>query len=102
MSFQIVKGDYGRIFRGIVEDENYSDCTAKIYIWTGTTKIIDGKDCVVSFHSPDTWVDFTPVSTDFPGTLTPGSYQGLIKFEKAGVVERTIPFTWDIFDKEPT
>jgi hypothetical protein len=100
MSFQIVKGDYGRIFRGIVEDVDYSDCTAKIYLWTGTTKILDGKTCAVSFHSPDTWVDFVPVSTDF-STLTPGTYQGLIKFEKTGVVERTIPFTWDVIDKEP-
>jgi hypothetical protein len=100
MSFQIVKGDYGRIFRGIVEDEDYSDCTAKIYLWTGTTKILDGKSCVVLFHSPDTWVDYTPALADF-STLAPGTYSGLIKFEKAGVVERTIPFTWDVIDKEP-
>ena len=99
MSFEIVKGDYGRAYRGIIKDVDYSDCTAKIYVWSGSTKIVDGKDCVVSFHSPDTWVDYTPGTLDF--SVAPGLYLGLIKFEKSGVVERTIPFAWEVIDKEP-
>ena len=100
MSFEIVKGDYGRIYRGIVEDVDYSDCTAKMYVWNSSgTKVVDGKDCVVSFHTPDTWVDYIPATGDF--NVVPGLYKALIKFEKSGVMERSVPFTWEVLDKEP-
>ena len=99
-SFEIVKGDYGRTYRGKIEDENLSDCTAVIYVWDkNDTKIIDGKSCSVSLVGSDTFVDFTPALGDFDVEI--GSYYGLFKFTKTGVVERTLSFVWKVLRKEP-
>jgi len=102
MSFEIVKGDCGRGYTGVVENVNYSDCTGKIYVWNKarTTKIIDGKSCTIAFINPDTRITFVPIAADF--NVTPGTYYGMFVFEKAGVVEHTLEFVWQVVDKEPT
>lgn len=102
MSFEIVQGDYGRAYCGVVENVNYSDCTGKIYIWNKarTAKIVDGKACVVTFVSPDTHITFTPEVDDFK-TVTPNVYYGMFEFLKGGVVEHTLEFVWIIKAKEP-
>ena len=101
MSFEIVKGDYGRGYVGKIKDVNYSDCTGKIYIWTkARVKLIDGKDCAVTFVSPDTLITYTPVENDFK-TATPDIYYGMFVFLKSGVVEHTLEFVWRVIEKEP-
>ena len=101
-NWEIVVGDYGRVYRANIEDVDLSDCTAAISVWnpkTNTT-IIDAKACSAPvFDDPDSHVDFTPISGDFD--VEPFVYKALITFTKTGVVERTIPFTWEVFEGEP-
>ena len=100
MVFEIVRGDYGRVYRGIIKGEDLSDCTAVIYVWdSNNNKVIDGKPCSVSYVPPDTYVEYTVEPGDFD--VEPGIYYGLIKFMKEGVVERTLPFTWKVYRREP-
>jgi len=102
MSFEIVKGDYGRGYVGVAKDVNYSDCTGKIYIWNKarTAKIVDGKDCTINFVSPNTEITFVPIAADF--NVAADIYYGMFVFLKAGVVEHTLEFIWRVIDKEPT
>jgi len=101
MSFEIVKGDYGRGYAGVVKDINYSDCTGKIYVWNKarTAKIIDGKDCIVTYVSPDTHITFVPALNDF--NIDAGTYYGMFVFLKSGVLEHTLEFVWQVMEKEP-
>lgn len=101
MSYEIVKGDCGRAYVGVVNDVDYSDCTGKIYVWNKarTTKIVDGKDCTIVFVSPDTRITFVPITTDF--NVAADVYYGMFVFYKAGVIEHTLEFVWRVIDKEP-
>jgi hypothetical protein len=102
MSFEIVKGDYGRAYVGIVRDVDYSDCTGKIYIWdkARTTTIINGKACTIAFVTPDTRITYVPALADF-STVASGIYYGMFEFLKSGVVEHTLEFVWRILEKQP-
>ena len=102
MSFEIVKGDEGRTYIGVVENVNYSDCTAKIYVWNKarTVVVIDGHACTVAFVTPDTKVSYIPSAADF--NVAAGIYYGMFVFYKAGVIEHTQEFGWRVIDKEPT
>jgi len=99
VEFEIVKGDYGRGYVGIVEDVDYSDCTVTLNLWdkNGTAKLTN-KACAVTHVGDDTHVTFVPAINDFD--LTPDIYYGNFKFTKAGVVEHTLPFTWRVYEKE--
>jgi len=100
--FEIVKGDYGRTYRGVIEGEDLSDCTGVIFVWDeDDTKIIDGESCSVSLSGSDTHIDYTVQSADFATADPKKSYYGLFKLTKDGVVERTLSFTWKVYRKEP-
>lgn len=100
--FEIVKGDCGRGYVGIVKNVDYSDCTGKIYVWNKarTLKIVDGKTCTIAFITPDTQITYVPVTTDFE--VAAGIYYGMFVFYKTGVVEHTLEFVWRVIDREPT
>jgi len=98
--FQIVRGDFGRIYRGVIKDQNYSDCDAVIYVWDeDDVKIVDNRICVVSYVGSNTHVEFTPTEIDFD--VPPGIYYGLFKLTKEDVTERTLRFTWLVEKQEP-
>ena len=99
--FEIVKGDYGKVYRGVLENEDLSDHTAVLYIWDkDRTMVIDGKACAVSLVGTDTRIEYTVESSDFEDAEL-GQHYGLFKLTKTGAVERTLRFTWEVFEKEP-
>jgi len=102
LSFEIVKGDYGRTYRGIVKGVDYSDCAGKIYVWDpdDDTKLIDGAACTVSLSGSDTHIDYTVQQNDF-ATASIKTYRGEFQFTKTGVVEHTLPFTWAVKEAPP-
>lgn len=99
--FEIVQGDHGRAYVGVVEHVNYSDCAGKIYVWNKarTLKIVNGKACSVVYASPDTQISFIPETADF--NVAPDIYYGMFTFEKDGVVEHTLEFVLRVIGKEP-
>ena len=98
--FEIVQYDYGRTYRGVVEDLDVSDCTAVLYVWDKDgTKIINGKSCSVAFTTPDTYIEYIPGDDDFD--VTAGTYYGEFKLTKSGVIEHTFRFTWIVHEREP-
>jgi len=101
-TFEIVQGDYGKIYRGIIENEDLSDHTAVLNLWDySDTKLLADKTCSVSLSGTDTLIDYTPAQTDF-STISPGLYKANFVLTKTGTVERTIPFNFEVFEKEPT
>lgn len=99
-NWEIHQGSYGRTYRAVIENENLSDCTAKIYVFSGETYLIDGEDCSVSFSNPDTHIDY-PVKADDFATASVGTYDVLITLLKIGVIERVKKFKWEVLAKEP-
>jgi len=101
LSFEITKGDYGRIYRAIIEKIDLSDCEALMFVWDKNKNLlVNGGSCSVTFASPDTFIDYVVQQSDFEKASS-GVCDALIRFEKAGVVERTIKFNWRVYDKEP-
>jgi len=104
-ALEITQGDYGNALTVVIEDEDLSSYTAKIYIWKTSsdevrTKVIDGISCTVTFVTPDTHIVYTPVTGAFD-TVAAGTYDGLIKLSKTGVENRTKSFNLVVFKKEP-
>ena len=105
-ALEITQGDYGNALTVVIEDEDLSSYTAKIYIWKTAsdetrTKVIDGKSCTVTFVTPDTHISYIPASGDFADVAS-GPYEGLIRLSKTGVENRTKYFNLIVFEKEPS
>jgi len=100
--FEIGQGDYGRVFRGIIKNENHSDCTGVINVWNKerTALLINAGACSVSFVDPDTYIEYTVKQGDFDVEV--GTYYGNFVLWKAGFVEHTLKCTVTVFEIEPT
>lgn len=99
--FEIVKGDYGNVYEGIVKGVDYSSYTATITVWNSSkTVIIKDAHCTMDYIASDTHVYYTVSQDDF-ANITSGTYVGMIKFTANGVVEHTLKFSWKVYDGPP-
>jgi len=99
--FEITQGDYGEAYRGRIEKIDLSAYTAKVYIWDKSDAIIiNGKDCIVSFVSPDTFIAYTPATGDFDA-VPPDTYRGVFVLNKTGAKQHIKPFTIQVLKKPP-
>jgi len=105
MSFEIIRGDYGREYVGVIKGENLAGTfsTCVIYIWDeDDMTLVDGKSCTIVDSGADTHLKWTPASGDIPKTTDyTKSYYGLFKMTGTGVAERTFPFEFVIKKGEP-
>jgi hypothetical protein len=99
--FQIVETDYGADYIGTIENADYSAFTAVLYVWDKNgNRIINGESCTVALSGSDTTITYTVQQGDFD--VTEGIYYGLFKLTRTSPpsVERTLKFTWEVFDRE--
>jgi hypothetical protein len=98
--FTTKKGAYGFIWQFTFEDIDYSTYSAKLYVWDDlSTKIIDGKACVVAKSGTDTLVSYTVGSTDF--TSTKERYNAEIEFYSGTFNEKSETFKIVIDSSHP-
>ena len=98
---KIKKGDSGTTYEFTIEDVNLSNVegyTAKIYIWKGTTKLVDGGTCSSAFSDPDTIVTYV---TTTAASATVGIWNAEIEFTKTGYEETTKTFEWEVEESSP-
>jgi len=101
MVFEIVKGDYGGLYVGTIEDEDFDGWTGVIYVWSASGVMrVNGETCTVAYVSPDTTISYTVQKGDF--SKYSGIHYGLFKLTNTlpDRVERTLKFSWEVFDRE--
>lgn len=108
-NWEIVQGDFGAIYKGVVEDLDLSLCTAKIKVWRESTILIDGAACSAVEYSEaneESYVYYTVADGDFPSTaIIDGkrtTYQVMIEFTKDGYKEHDLGFEWIVIPAPPS
>jgi hypothetical protein len=89
------EGDYGTVYYFVIEDVDYSGYTAKIYIWKGAVKIVNGVTCSNSYADDDTTVGYT---VEDGNTDAPGVYHAEVVFTGANFQETTETFQFRIIE----
>ncbi len=97
VEIQIAKGNYGMTYSLVFKGEDYTGCTASLYLWRGSNTIIDGGSCDVEVVAGDTIVKYlvTPGAFDVTGDL----YNAKVRFVKAGFDEEQKMFNWRVIDQ---
>jgi len=100
-TFEITQGDYGNAYVGIVENEDLSAYTAKVYIWdVNDTIIVNGVACAVTFVTPNTRISYTPASGVFDAVAV-AIHRGVFLLTKTGAKTHLKSFTIQVLKKPP-
>ena len=96
----IVKGDWGKAYRFVIKNVNYSGYGAKVYVqWSGSGRLlISGDACSVTAtdNQRNTLVTYTPVSGRFGANASLTAYSARIRFSGASLRDSTERFVWRV------
>jgi len=89
----IKKNDYGMNYVYTIEDVNLTAYTCKLYVWLGSTTLVDGETVSTALSGSDTVCTYTVQSGDFD---TVGEWKAELAFTGGTYSERTETFTWEV------
>jgi len=94
----IKHNDYGMDYVFTIESVDLSDVagyTTKLYVWKGSTTLVNGGSCTSVYQGGNTVSTYTVVDGDFD---TVGEWNAELEFTKTGYKESTASFTWEVVE----
>ena len=89
----IKKNDYGMAYEFTIEDINLTGYTCKLYVYLGSSTLVDGEELVLTYSGGDTICSYTVQSGDFD---TVGDWDAELEFTGGSYAETTETFIWKV------
>jgi len=93
----IKKDDYGMNYVFTIEDVNLTAYTCKLYVYRGSTTLVDGETVSTALSGTDTICTYTVQSGDFD---TVGKWNAELEFTGGSYAETTETFIWEVLKTE--
>lgn len=96
---KIKQGDYGMDYVFTIENVDLSSVagyTAKLFVWKGSTVLVNGGSCTNVYQGGNTVVTYTVQSGDFDSV---GEWNAEIEFTQSTTYkESTASFIWEVVE----